>query len=229
MTIGLRGWRRIEKHAQSGETWYGRKRLRSYTANDLALSPELEWFRDAVQDVRKSMDLAGGELLVQELLIYEELAAIPPTRESTWLRALRDYAIPPLRQRRGMVRYGERSKLYLSRKGWQTPRIVYEEVAHSLLRALPITTSDRRSNDPDLERYIEALLRGNPQMPPQVVHWPTLCHLDIFRGFLNDSEAYRHSEEVDRQFARTQVARLETVLRCRRLGSPSRSECPCSS
>lgn len=230
MTTRLRGWREIENHLPTGERWYGRGHIRSYTGDDLFRSPELTWFRDAVQDVRQSMGLACGELLVQELHVYEELVAAPAPTSSGVVSWIRSRVAPKLKKRRGMVCYADApapSRLYLSREGRDTPRIVYEEVAHSLLRPLPVESSDRRPDD--LQAYIRSLLRSNPLCPPPVVYWPIACHLDIFRGFLNESDAYRHSTEEDRQFVRTQVARLEGVLRCRRLMSGGRRACPCRS
>lgn len=229
MIIGLLGWRELELASQSGERWYGRKLLNSYNADDLALRADLEWFRQAVWDVRRSMGLDGGELLVRELHIYEELAASAASPDGGVVGALWSFVRPRLKKRRGMVRYGEPSKLYLSREGRHTPRIVYEEVAHSLCRTLPIESSDRRPDDSFMAAYVQSLLRNNPQLKPYGVYWPIACHLDIFRGFLNDSEAYRNSSEEDRLFVRTQVTRLEQVLLCRRLPSRSKTGCPCNS
>lgn len=226
MQIGLLGWRKLARH-RSGERWYGRKRIRSYTHKDLMRLSELAWFRDAVYDVRRSMGLPTAELLVHELHIYKELGALPGG--TGWVRAATaQFFNPPLLERMGMVRYGDRTKLYLSRKGMETPRVVYEEVAHSLLRILPVDSSDRDPDDPDLELYIQSVLRNNPQLSPQVIHWPIMCHLDIFRAFVNYSEAYRQSTDDDRQFARNQVRRLENELQCRRLTLATQPGCRCT-
>jgi hypothetical protein len=217
-------WQHIATDEETGFEFYGRGLQRRYTLQELVTSTDLLWFREAVADVRSSMslELPSGQLAITELQVYRELALGGRTQGGALRRFLGSFLPKYVRTRRGMVRYSENPCVYLTPEGIRCPRVVYEEVAHSLLRLVPVDSAEVRSKM--AERYVRQLLVERPTT--REVHLPILCHLDIFRGFLR-SDAYTKSGPDDRRFAERVLAELDGGNLCRAYGTSSRRICRC--
>lgn len=229
-------WLEIEQDVERGEVWYGRLLLKSYDVSSRLMHPELDWLRGAIQDVRASLAVPDAQPVVQEIRVYRELKVKKVNRiPSGALGALirKHWAGVAHRHPRGVVRYGDRIRLYLSEEGAETPLVVYEEVAHCLMRRTALELSGgslTRQERRCLREYAKALShsRGLGHGHDQLQWWPVLCHLEIYRGFLNNSKAMSQSREIDIQAARRVVEELGGPRpRCRIESGGQNDRCPC--
>lgn len=218
----LSGWKVLGYDPDTNLEFFGVNLLTRYTIDELSLRSEHAWFRAAVADVRKSMEIRG-ELTLKEVCVYQHLGT-RQRRRGSMLRQLKDTLFRSrLRRRRGMVVHrDEGGTMYLTLAGQGCPRVLYEEVAHSLRCSVPVQCPLARKR---FGSYVQNVVRDTPGA--QYVSLPITCHLSIFRGILNGSTAYDHSSEEDRRFVERQVAELGDRDRCRLKMYQAKSLCTC--
>jgi len=225
------GWlqlERCEKSRQSsvgGELLYGRELLEEYQANEFHSDHRLQWLRDACTDVRETLGITDLAFEVVRIQIYKELKVVweVPWWESFFLRKRAEE-----RPRRGMVRTSDPITLYLSQEGKDMPRVVYEEIAHSMSIVVSTKTfvpSPRDKPDPTLLIQLAEISDRLGHVPSKMRRF-VKCHRVIFRGILKNSEALaKTTNNADREFVRTALKECEKT--CKELHGESACEKRC--
>lgn len=218
-----RKWIQLDHCSKTGETWFGSELLEAFDADALDHGARALWYREAVADVRRSIGNHQLNAEADRVLVFRELKI--ESRKNWWERILfwRD---PPTRKRKGMVSHSKPVTIYFSEEGRKKPRIVYEEVAHSLSMVVPSNAPEVATNgksDPFFETFLANLMYKLGYRPVSV-RWPIKCHWLIFRGFLNNSDALSLTDDAkDQRFA---LKALKTCEECCKVLTDSK-DCGC--
>jgi len=190
---------------------WGDQLLREFELDTQISSKTLKWYRDAVADVRQSMKIPYAVVWINRVQIYKTLF------ESSW---------PASRERHGAVAQASKT-LVFSQVGWKDPKTVFEEVAHSLSRRLPLQQADARPEE--IESLCLHELQFQNGRRPSSIFSPIRCHLDIYSA-MSRSKTYPAFSDAQRLEVENVIRMLESERPCRRqrkIGWSQGKPCAC--